>query len=145
MNRYVTYLADGTLDGCYLQAAVVAHAGRMIVVDEAIATEWVAYRANDARDGVELIPSLPVPSVAPVVPQEVSMRQARLALLGRGVLGHVDAAIDALPSPDRDAARIEWDYSSVVARNSPLVTMMCAALGLDDDARAELFITAARL
>lgn len=145
MNRYVTYLPDGTLDGCYLQAAVAAHSSRMIVVDEAIATEWVAYRANDARDGVELIPSLPAPPVVPVVPQEVSMRQARLALLGRGVLGQVDAAIDALPSPDRDAARIEWDYSSVVARNSPLVTMMGAALGLDDGALDELFITAAAL
>ena len=81
----------------------------------------------------------------PTVPQEVSMRQARLALLGRGVLGQVDAAIDSLPSPDSEAARIEWDYSSVVARNSPLVTMMGAALGLDEDALDELFITAARL
>jgi hypothetical protein len=79
------------------------------------------------------------------VPQEVSMRQARLALLARGVLGQVDAAIESLPSPDREAARIEWDYSSVVARNSPLVVMMGAALGLDDDALDELFITAARL
>jgi len=81
----------------------------------------------------------------PTVPQEVSMRQARLALLGRGVLGQVDAAIDSLPSPDSEAARIEWDYSSVVARNSPLVTMMGAALGLEAAALDELFITAARL
>jgi len=80
-----------------------------------------------------------------VVPQEVSMRQARLALLARGVLGQVDAAINSLPSPDGEAARIEWDYSSVVARNSPLVVMMGAALGLDDDALDELFINAARL
>jgi len=79
------------------------------------------------------------------VPQEVSMRQARLALLARGVLDQVDAAIESLPSPDREAARIEWDYSSVVARNSPLVVMMGAALGLDDAALDELFITAARL
>ena len=81
----------------------------------------------------------------PTVPQEVSMRQARLALLGRGVLGQVDAAIDSLPSPDSEAAHIEWDYSSVVARNSPLVTMMGAALGLGAAALDELFITAARL
>jgi hypothetical protein len=81
----------------------------------------------------------------PAVPKEVSMRQARLALLARGVLGQVDAAIESLPSPGREAARIEWDYSSVVARNSPLVVMMGAALDLDDDALDELFITAARL
>jgi hypothetical protein len=79
------------------------------------------------------------------VPQEVSMRQARLALLARGVLGLVDAAIESLPSPGRDAARIEWDYSSVVARNSPLVVMMGTALGLDDEALDELFINAAAL
>lgn len=81
----------------------------------------------------------------PLVPHEVSMRQARLALLARGVLDLVGAAIDSLPSPGRTAARIEWDYSSVVARNSPLVVMMGAALGLDDDALDELFINAARL
>jgi hypothetical protein len=84
-------------------------------------------------------------NVPDAVPQEVSMRQARLALLSGGVLGQVDAAIESLPSPDREAARIEWDYSSVVARFSPLVVMMGAALGLDDDALDDLFITAARL
>jgi len=84
-------------------------------------------------------------AAAPAVPREVSMRQARLALLARSVLSQVDAAIESLPSPDREAARIEWDYSSVVARNSPLVVMMGAALGLDDDALDELFITAAAL
>ena len=81
----------------------------------------------------------------PAVPQEVSMRQARLALLARSVLGEVDAAIDSLPSPDREASRIEWDYSSIVARNSPLVVMMGTALGLDGSALDDLFIAAARL
>jgi hypothetical protein len=81
----------------------------------------------------------------PLVPHEVSMRQARLALLARGVLDLVGAAIDLLPSPERAAALIEWNHSSVVARDSPLVEMMGAALGLDDDALDELFFTAARL
>ena len=81
----------------------------------------------------------------PTVPQEVSMRQARLALLARGVLGQVDAAIESLPSQDCETARIEWDYSSVVSRNSPLVVLMGAALGLDGAALDELFITAATL
>jgi hypothetical protein len=84
-------------------------------------------------------------ALQPAVPQEVSMRQARLALLARGVLSQVDTAIDSLPSPDREAARIEWDYSSVVARNSPLVVMMGTALGLDGSALDDLFIAAVRL
>ena len=100
---------------------------------------------NATPDELAEIEARAAVATQPVVPQEVSMRQARLALLSRGVLGQVDAAIDSLPSPDSEAARIEWDYSSVVARNSPLVTMMGAALGLDDDALDELFITAALL
>ena len=58
--RYVTYAADGTLDGCYLQVPPPEHAPRMILVEDSIAPEWVGYRANEARDGVE-----PLPAVAP--------------------------------------------------------------------------------
>jgi hypothetical protein len=108
-------------------------------IDDAWVQQWTVRAATpDEQTAIDEGSKVPVP-------QEVSMRQARLALLARGVLGHVDAAIESLPSPDREAARIEWDYSSVVARNSPLVEMMGAALGLDDDALDELFITAARL
>ena len=102
------------------------------------------YRDPTAEELAE-IEAREAATAQPLVPQEVSMRQARLALLARSVLGQVDAAIESLPSPDRDAARIEWDYSSIVARNSPLVVMMGAALGLDDDALDRLFITAATL
>jgi len=58
-QRYVTYLPDGTLDGCYLQVPPEAHADRMIVIDEELAGVWVNYRANEARDGLELVPMLP--------------------------------------------------------------------------------------
>ncbi|MEM8511091.1 hypothetical protein RCH14_000382 [Massilia sp. MP_M2] len=102
------------------------------------------YREATAEELAE-IEAREAEALHPAVPQEVSMRQARLALLGRSVLGQVDAAIESLPSPEREAARIEWDYSSVVARNSPLVVMMGAALGLDDSALDQLFITAATL
>jgi len=103
-----------------------------------------AYREATAEE-LDEIAAREAEALQPDVPQEVSMRQARLALLARSVLGEVDTAIDSLPSPDREAARIEWDYSSVVARNSPLVVMMGAALDLDDDALDELFISAASL
>lgn len=56
MNRYVTFLPDGTLDGCFLQEPPVEHVGRMIVISETIAPEWAGYRANKARDAVELTP-----------------------------------------------------------------------------------------
>ena len=80
-----------------------------------------------------------------LVPPAVTMRQARLALLGAGLLAGVDAAIDGLPSPQKEAARIEWEYATEVQRSSGLVPMMEVALGLDDAALDALFIEAAAL
>lgn len=89
----------------------------------------------------------PLPYVAPptTVPTAVTMRQARLALLGAGLLDDVEAAINALPSPQKEEARIEWEYSQEVQRSSGLVPMMGAALGLDDAALDALFVAAAAL
>jgi hypothetical protein len=79
------------------------------------------------------------------VPQVVSMRQARLALLSAGLLQQVEASIDALPEPQRSAARIEWDYSSEVHRDRPFVQQLSIALGLDDAQIDALFVQAAQL
>lgn len=77
---------------------------------------------------------------APIVPEAVTMR---LALLAAGHLAAVDTLIDALPSPQREAAQIEWEYAADVRRDSPLVVAIGAALGLDDAAKDALFIDAA--
>lgn len=61
--QYVIYLPDGTLNGCYIQVPPAAHADCLIVVDEALAAIWPAYRANEARDGVELLPPAPPPAL----------------------------------------------------------------------------------
>ena len=75
---------------------------------------------------------------------QVSMRQARLALLQAGQLASVEAAIAALPEPQRSAIQIEWEYAHVVDRASPWMTAMGAALGLtetDLDGLFELALT----
>lgn len=84
-------------------------------------------------------------AIVPVVPEQVTMRQARLALLGAGLLANVDTAIDSLPSPTKEAARIEWDYSSTVERHRGLVQSLGAAMGLTDAQLDTLFIQAATL
>lgn len=81
-------------------------------------------------------------AVSTPVPEAVSMRQARLALLGAGLLGAIDAAINSLPSPQKEAAAIEWDYASDVRRDSPLLESLAPALGLTDAQIDALFITA---
>lgn len=87
----------------------------------------------------------PAPVVLPGVPQVVTMRQARLALLGAGLLPQVDAAIAALPSPQKEAALIEWDYSSEVHRDSAFVLTLADALNLSTEQLDSLFTQAAQL
>ena len=85
------------------------------------------------------------PSVVVPVPAEVTMRQARLALLAAGKLAAVDAAINALPDPPKTAALIEWEYSNAVRRDSQFVALLGPALGLDAAGLDALFIAAAKL
>lgn len=79
------------------------------------------------------------------VPQAVTMRQARLALLQIGKLAAVDTAIDSLPDPDKSAARIEWEYSQEVQRDKPFVSMLAPALGLTEEDLDNLFVLASTL
>ena len=81
----------------------------------------------------------------PVIPQSATMRQARLALLGAGLLAHVNAAIEAMPGIEGEAARIEWEFASEIRRDSPLVVGLSGALGLSSEQMDELFRQAAML
>jgi hypothetical protein len=76
-----------------------------------------------------------------IIPNVVSMRQARLALLQSGLLSTVSAAIAA----GGEADQIEWEYATEVNRNQPLVQNMKAGLGLSDADLDNLFILAASL
>lgn len=97
------------------------------------------------EDAGEVAAAPPAPTSPPLVPQEVTMRQARLALRAIGKLDQVAPAIESLGGTDRDVARIEWEFSSTVVRSRALVVMLGQALGLNDEALDQLFITAAGL
>lgn len=79
------------------------------------------------------------------VPIKVTMRQARLALLGADLLPSVTAAIAALPSPQKEAAQIEWEYSQDVERHRGLVLSLGTTLGLSVRQLDDLFTTATTL
>jgi hypothetical protein len=76
------------------------------------------------------------------IPQEVSMRQARLALFNAGLLSQVDAAIAAMSEPDKTIADIQWNHASSVVRANSLVTSLGGALGLSGAQLDQLFVTA---
>lgn len=96
-------------------------------------------------DGDTLTPPPPEPPEPPAVPSAVTMRQARLALLGAGLLDDIDAAINGLPSPQKEAARIEWEYSQEVQRHNGFVSALAPMLGLTEAQIDALFIAAAGL
>ncbi len=96
-----------------------------------------------AGDGWVIYDAEPV--VAVPVPAEVTMRQARLALLAAGKLDAVNAAINALPDPPKTAALIEWEYSNAVRRDSQFVALLGPALGLDAAGLDALFVAASKL
>lgn len=72
---------------------------------------------------------------------EVSMRQARLALLQYNMLNSVNTAIANGNLSDQ----IEWEYATTVRKDSPLVLNMINFLGLTEQQVTNLFNVAATL
>lgn len=86
------------------------------------------------------------PELIATVPQSVTPRQAKLALLGVGLLDSVDEALSAIPDPTtKRAAQIEWEYATEFRRNAPLIATMGAALNLTDEQIDALFIAASAI
>lgn len=63
--EYVTYDENGNLTGSYLQDLLPEHEGVHIEVDDAQRAAWTTFRANNTRDGLELIG--PVVAPAPTI------------------------------------------------------------------------------
>ena len=75
------------------------------------------------------------------VPQQVTMRQARLALLSAGLLDDVEMVITAAGR----AAQLEWEYAAVLDRSNPAVAIVQQQKALTDAQIDDLFREAAKL
>ena len=75
------------------------------------------------------------------VPQQVTMRQARLALLRAKLLDDAEVVIAAAGRE----AMLEWEYSDVVERSNPIITLIQQQQGITDDRIDDLFREAAKL
>lgn len=138
---YVTFVCASagieSLPDAAADSYAAQHAGKTITDLE---LELAA--AIDAAKDKPGAPDLPTPTVDGI-PTRVTMRQARLALLGAGKLAVVDAAIDGMPEPQKSAARIEWEYSTEVQRNNGFVAALGPALGMTEEQIDALFVAAA--
>jgi hypothetical protein len=83
----------------------------------------------------------PMPIEAPGIPQTVSPRQMKLALLGAGMLDAVEAFVANAPR----AVQITWEYATEWNRGDAILNRMAQAFGLTEEQVDGLFVTAAGL
>lgn len=74
------------------------------------------------------------------VPEIVTMRQGRLALLDAGLLSVVNSTVLTQPLD----VQIAWEYSSELERNNPVIAGLKNVLGLTDNDLDALFIAASK-
>lgn len=141
----IVYLLDA--QGQHVDTQTIDPMGRMpehftLEVPPALAGGQYAQWNGSAWLVLEKLPEVPK-SIE--IPHQVTMRQARLALLEQGLLSQVAPAIATLDSPNRERAEIEWEFSSEVYRDRPLVAMLGPKLGMTAAQLDQLFIIAAGL
>ena len=133
-----------TLRGTLWRLEKDDQAGAWLAIEDNSSIERFGFtRADFPGAGAPALPTyVPPPSD---VPQAVTMRQARLALLAANMLTTVNTAIAGMPGAEGEAARIEWEYAQEVRRDSALVQSLIPALGMNDAAIDALFTAAAAL
>lgn len=138
MKRYINkttrelndFEADGSQDYLITSDMVVCQ-------KDANGNYYKAYNADGTPDfnAIALLD-------APVVPEVVTMRQARLALLQSGLLQTVT---DAIATGTDEAIKIEWEYATDVKRDWPSLVALTTSLGITDADLDNLFTLAATL
>lgn len=110
--------------------------------------EWFIASDEELSEGGYYDPEaneLYVPEIEPVIPTVVSKAQAKLALLDKGLLDDVEAALAAMDGVEGQRARIEWNDRTEFHRSHEFIGLLAAAIGLSDANVDELFAHAASL
>ena len=111
--------------------------GQMDMLRADLGADAAQYESLIAEVEATYSPSPPQPIR---VPQQVTMRQARLELLSRGLLDDVEAMIAAAGRE----AQIEWEYASLVERGNPVIAGVQQQQGFTDEQIDDLFREAAK-
>jgi hypothetical protein len=101
-------------------------------------SDYAAIMALVATGELTITPYIP-PTSPPV--SQITMRQARLQLLSTGLLDDVETLITQADK----AVQIEWEYATVVYRDSPLVESIASNLNLTAEQVNTMFSEASLL
>ena len=86
------------------------------------------------------------PAAPPAPPPDLTARQLRLGLLEIGIKpSDVAAAIDQLPSPDKERAEIEWEYANTFQRDHPLIGILANHFNLSQEAVGKAWLASMAL
>jgi len=114
-------------------------------IPEGMVSPWWSGLAWEEREPTDVERAIAAANKRAQRVMAVDMCQARLALLGAGLLATVDAAIAAMPGAEGEAARLQWEFRQTVRRDSQLVAQLAPVLGLSDEQLDALFTQAAGL
>lgn len=104
-------------------------------------TFHAAIKRTPTFDGTKIVVTEQYEPAPSLVPQSVSPRQARLALLAAGLLDQVEAAVTTAGG----ATKIAWDHANSIKRTDPNVLSVGARLAMTDSQIDDLFRAASIL
>lgn len=79
------------------------------------------------------------------VPRSITKRQARQELIEAGLIGAVEAAIDAIQDPTQKALMLSWwNDSQTYDRDNPELITMAASIGLTEKQLDSMFLSASK-
>ena len=101
---------------------------------------------NDPKSYLQaVIDGIDLPVVPARVPREIELWQAKSIMSAMGLISQVEAAIAAMPDPQRAVVQCAWSGNARLARRGPTVTALAPALGLTDEQLDAMFLQAAAL
>lgn len=83
-----------------------------------------------------------LPPMPPRIPREIPNWRAKAILAQMGLLATVEAAISAMPEPERTVTSLAWGGDAKLARRGKTVLGLASVLGLSSDQIDDLFIAA---
>lgn len=137
-------LPNGDQVHCAKVSDVFTNGERLVErwIDDSPASKWFSATGRSiAFDGTKIIVTVEYETTPSIVPGLITPRQARLALLGAGLLDDVEAAVDAAGG----ATKITWEYATEINRHDVLIAALGGVLGLTAGQIDNLFRTASDL